>query len=155
MRKLFVPAACAALCACAHVPHLYLAADPLSAAEHYRLGAAYEAQGLPDDAGKQYELAAKLAPGDPDARVALGNVEFMRGDYAAAERDFKRALKISPSHANALNNLAMTYLMERKNLPEAERLAKEALRQDGPLRSYALDTLSNIYRCEGLAPELH
>ncbi|NNN04840.1 MAG: tetratricopeptide repeat protein [Elusimicrobia bacterium] len=141
----------AALCACATLPRYYKASDPLTAAEHDRLGAAYEAQGLLDDARHQYQAALALEHADPQAWVALGDLEFRRGDYRAAERDFRRALKAAPARADALNNLAMTYLARRKNLTEARRLAEEALSLGGPVKPYALDTLAGIQRCAGLA----
>jgi tetratricopeptide (TPR) repeat protein len=144
---------CGALCACAGLPRVIRPADPLTAEEHFRLGASYEAQGLQDDAARQYERAVRINAADPEGWVALGNVEFKRGDYARAEEDYLRALNISPLHAGALNNLAMTYLAQNKRLKEAERLAKAALRAKGPLQPYVLDTLANIYEHEQRYPE--
>ena len=144
--------ACAALCACAHLPHLYDMADPLTASDHFRLGDAYEKQGHQEEARRQYERVVTLAPDDPEGWVALGNNDFSRGDLPGAENNYFRALKDSPRHAGALNNLAMTYLAENKNLDEAERLAKTALGQKGPLQPYILDTLAKIYEREGRPP---
>jgi tetratricopeptide (TPR) repeat protein len=128
-------------------------ADPLSADDHFRLGAAFEAHDLPADALKHYTRAAKLAPDNAEVWVALGNLKFRKGDYAAAEDDYQRALDKSPFHAGAQNNLALTYLAQNKKLKEAELLAKAALRQNSALRPYVLDTLSNIYAREGRLPE--
>jgi tetratricopeptide (TPR) repeat protein len=144
---------CGALCACAELPRIVMPADPLTAEEHFRLGDAYEAQGLLDDAARQYERAVRLNPADPEACDALGNIEFKRRNYSDAEDDYLRALNISPFNPGALNNLAMTYLAQNKMLKEAERLAKAALRAKGPLQPYVLDTLANIYDREERYPE--
>jgi Flp pilus assembly protein TadD len=144
---------CGALCACAHLPQLREAADPLTAEEHYRLGAAYDAQGLLDDAARQYRAAAALNPADPETWVALGNIAFGRGELSRAEDDYLRALKTAPANAGAQNNLAMAYLGQGKKLEEAERLARAALSQDGPLQPYILDTLARIYERERRFPE--
>jgi tetratricopeptide (TPR) repeat protein len=144
---------CGALCACADLRHEFKPADPLSADDHFRLGAAYEAEGLQDDALRQYQRAARLNRANPELWVALGNIKFKRGEFSRAEEDYLHALDISPVHAGAQNNLAMTYLAQNKNLPEAERLAKAALRHRGPLQPYVLDTLAKIYEAEGRFPE--
>lgn len=145
--------ACCALCACAHADRLFKPADPLSADDHFRLGAAYEAEGLQDDALRQYQRVLRLNRANPEAWVAIGNIKFKRGEYSRAEEDYLSALNVSPSHAGAQNNLAMTYLAQKKNLKEAERLAKGALRHRGPLQRYVLDTLAKIYEAEGRYPE--
>ena len=132
---------------------MFKPADPLTAEEHFRLGYAYETRGLRDDAARQYEKAIRLNPNDPEAWVALGNIEFKRKDYPLAEEDYLRALNISEFNAGALNNLAMTYLAQNKKLKEAERLAKTALHAKGPLQPYVLDTLANIYDREERYPE--
>jgi tetratricopeptide (TPR) repeat protein len=144
---------CGALCACADLRHAFKPADPLSADDHFRLGAAYEAEGLQDDAVRQYQRAARLNSANPEPWVALGNIKFKRGEFLRAEDDYLHALNISPVHAGAQNNLAMTYLAQNKDLKEAERLAKAALRHKGPLQPYVLDTLAKIYEAEGRYPE--
>lgn len=153
MNRILVLSLCAALGACAGMKKNFAPADPLSAEDHFRLGAAFEAHGLPNDALKHYQRAAKLDPADAEVWVALGNLKFRGGDYAAAEDDYRRALDRSPYHAGAQNNLALAYLAQNKNLKEAELLAKAALRQNSALRPYVLDTLSNIYAREGRLPE--
>jgi tetratricopeptide (TPR) repeat protein len=140
--RLFVLAG--ALCACAHLRTLTAATDALSPGEHMTLGASYETQGLKKEAAAQYEAAAKMDSADPEAEVALGNLAFADGDFKSAETRYLRALKRSPRHAGAENNLAMTYLSEGIKLDEAEKLAQEALDQGGPLRPYILDTLASI-----------
>jgi Flp pilus assembly protein TadD len=143
------------MCACAQLPPGLAGGDALSADEHYRMGEIFEAHGLPSDAAAQYERAASLKPKDPRSWMALGNIQFKRGNYARAARYYRRVLKVSPDHAAAENNLAMTYLARNKDLGEAERLVMAALKEDGPLKPYLLDTLSGIYDREGRLRESH
>jgi tetratricopeptide (TPR) repeat protein len=141
VRLILATFACGAFSGCAH--------DALSADEHHRFGAIYEAHGLPDEAVAQYKRAVRLNPADVEGWMALGNIQLRRANYASAARYFRRALKVNPDHAGALNNLAMTYLGRNENLGEAERLAMAALREGGPLKPYVLDSLAKIYEREG------
>ena len=133
------------LTGCGHIPTLIIPRDPLSAEEHTRLGGTYEAQGLHKEAVAQYALALDKDPAYLPALMSSGNAAFMAGDLKSAERAFGRALKISPGHAGAENNLAMVYLTQNKDLDMAEHLAQKAAAQDDPLKPYFLDTLANVY----------
>jgi tetratricopeptide (TPR) repeat protein len=132
------------LAGCGHLPVLIVPRDPLSAEEHARLGASYEAQGLRREAGEQYGAAVRKDPAYASGWMAYGNFSFDGGDLKNAENSFRRVLKLSPRHAAADNNLAMVYLAQGVKLDEAERLAREALAQEGPLKPYILDTLANV-----------
>ncbi|HVE13976.1 MAG TPA: tetratricopeptide repeat protein [Elusimicrobiota bacterium] len=134
---------------CAGLPPLAPAKDALSADEHLRLGASYEAQGLRKEAADQYAAAARRDPRLAAAWIASGNIAFESEDWAAAERCYRRALKAAPGHPGASNNLAMVYLARGKDLARAESLARVALQGAGPLEPYALDTLANVYAREG------
>ena len=142
-----------ALGACSDLRGLLKPDDLRTADEHFRLGAAAEAKDDLDDAVRHYARTVGLHPSDPEAWLALGNAAFKRGDLARAEDAYRRALNIAPEHVGAQNNLAMAYLAQNKNLTEAEALAKAALRQEGPLRPYVLDTLASIYEAELRFPE--
>lgn len=133
------------LCACAHLPPLIGSKDPLTAAEHFTLGQSYEAQGLKREAIAQYEASAGKDAGAAGPWIALGNIHFADGDWKAAERAYRSALKALPHYAGAENNLAMVYLIQNKRLSEAEALAKDALERDPRLKPYACDTLANLY----------
>ena len=144
---------CGALCACAHAPRPFGRPDRLSADDHFRLGSAYEEQGLEDDAARQYKKSLRLDSGDPEVWVASGNAKFKRGDVSHAEDDYLHALGLTGDHADAQNHLALAYLAQNKKLKEAERLAKTALRENATLRPYVLDTLARIYAREGRCAE--
>lgn len=133
------------LTACAHTPRLGEAADILSPAEHLRLGASYEAQGLRSEAVAQYEAGVSRSSSCAECWLALGNIAFTDGRLAAAEDCYRKALLASPQDPGAANNLAMVYLAKNGSLTEAEALAQSALPAAGALRPYVLDTLANIY----------
>jgi len=68
------------------------------------LGILYGKYGRYTEAQKQFELAASL--GLAAATVNLGNLAFLKGDYAGALAAFQKASKASPSNARILVNLA-------------------------------------------------
>ncbi|MDP3543427.1 MAG: tetratricopeptide repeat protein [Elusimicrobiota bacterium] len=144
----FPPAALALACllaaGCGHLPPRIRSGDALDPQEHVRLGSSYEAQGLKAEAVAQYEAAVRRDPNFAEGWLALGNVAFADGRLEDAEKSFRKALKSSPGHPGACNNLAMTLLARGGGLEEAEALAREALSRPGSLRPYILDTLAGI-----------
>lgn len=141
------------LAACAHGPYRPVPSDALNAEEHIRLGATYEAQGLRVEAVRQYEAAISRRPDLPDGWMALGNLAFGDGRLKDAEAAFRRALKISPHHPGASNNLAMALVARGGDLAEAEALTKDGLEGAGTLRVYLLDTLANVHLRQGRLAE--
>lgn len=139
----------AALAGCGTLPKVFADRDPLTADEHARLGAAYEAQGALADADARYERAVALDRRHHGAWMALGNRAYAEGDFSKAARRYRLVLKLVPRHPGASNNLAMVYLAQNRRLDEAEALAQDALVQGGPLRPYILDTLARIERVRG------
>jgi tetratricopeptide (TPR) repeat protein len=148
-RSALLTALACLLAACAHAPRLGEAADALSPAEHLRLGASYEAQGMRSDAAGQYEAAVRASPSCAECWLALGNLSFTEERLTEAEASYRKALEASPHHPGAANNLAMVTLARNGSLPEAEALALSALPNAGVLRPYVLDTLANIYLRQG------
>lgn len=144
--RFLVIALAAALAGCAGLPKVFADRDPLTAGEHARLGAAYEAQGEKKAADAQYLRAVALDRRHLGAWMAIGNRAFEDGDLEKARRCYRRVLGAAPRHPGASNNLAMVYLAQGRRLDEAEALAKDALAADGPMKPYALDTLAQIER---------
>lgn len=144
----------AALSGCAGLPKVFADRDPLTADEHARLGAAYEAQGEKKAADAQYLRAVATDRRHQSAWMAIGNRAFEDGDLEKARRCYRRVLDLSPRHPGASNNLAMVYLSQGRRLDEAEALAKDALAADGPLKPYALDTLAQIERRRAAAGDV-
>ena len=131
----------AAIAGCSHIAVLH---DPLIAAEHNDLGVAYEAGGKRDLARREYRAALKLDPLLTRARVNLGNLEAAVERWGPAENCYRRALRESPADADALNNLAMALVRQRKSLVEAESLAIRAVAADGERDSIYRATLTEV-----------
>ena len=76
------------------------------------------------------EKAASLAPNLVEVRKAIGWISMTpRLDFRAAEKEFRRALELSPGDAGAKN--AMSYaLMAQGRLAEAEQTCREAILLD-------------------------
>ena len=123
--------------------------DPLTPEQHMQLGASYEAQGLTEAAGQQYEAALRLQKKYIPAYIAKGNLAFVSGDLKKAETCYRQVLRLDRNHAGANNNLAMVYLSLGKDMDKAERYAQTALKQEGSLRPYVLETLASIYMQQG------
>jgi len=66
-------------------------------------------QGHETCAGQAWQVAANLAPTDPNPLLALGKHHFESDDLAAAERAFEAALALSPDLPEGYNNLGLIY----------------------------------------------
>jgi Tfp pilus assembly protein PilF len=112
-------------------------------------GLSYESQGLKDPADDQYAAALRLEKKYIPAHIARGNLAYAAGDLKKAEASYRRALRIDPNNEGANNNMAMVLLQRGKDLDKAERYAQTALKQNGTLRPYVLDTLDQIANARG------
>ena len=135
--------------ACTSLPRIVVLHDPLTPQEHVTLGEAYQVQGDPERAAREFEAALRQQPEYVPAVIGLGNLSFERGALNEAETFYRRALDTAPDHPGASNNLAMVYLARGDRLDEAERMARNAWERGGFLRPYALDTLARIYMRQG------
>ena len=135
--------------ACSTMPQVRVLHDPLTPAEHVTLGLAYESEGRSDLALREYNEALRQQHSYMPAMIGLGNLAFDRGAFKEAEAYYRQALGTTPEDAGANNNLAMVYLTQEEKLHEAERLARIALAQGGPLTPYVLDTMAHIYIRQG------
>ncbi len=142
------PAAGAVALACAVIvgacSHLVILHDALTAAEHNDLGVAYEAQGETKLAAREYRRALRLDPRMVRARVNLGNIEAQAGRWPESERLYRRALVDAPDDPDALNNLAVALVRQRKRLDEAEALAQRAVAHSGERDSVYRSTLKEV-----------
>jgi Flp pilus assembly protein TadD len=117
--------ACLLLAAsCGWLPKVTVIDDPLDKSEHLNLGVAYERDGETGLAEREYRLALPL----PRAYLALGNLSFQEGETAKAEEYYLQALQ-RDDDPEAANNLAWLYLLERRQLREARRLARLAVEE--------------------------
>ncbi len=133
-------AACLAGCA---LPQVVVHDDPLSGAEHLKLGMAYEAKGEADRAASEYGLALRT---EPLARLYLGNVYFGQRRFAEAETEYRAALERLPGNPEVMNNLAWLLLTRGRKLDEAQELAERAVARapSAPARAAYQDTLAAI-----------
>ncbi|MBV9080124.1 MAG: hypothetical protein JO102_03275, partial [Elusimicrobia bacterium] len=132
------------LAGCASLRPIHRFKDALSPQEHLQLGLAYEKQGLPADAEREYRAACGPRQRDVMGLLALGNLQASQSRFKDAEKTLARASHLAPSNAAACNNLASVYAAEKKHLKRAEKLAQRAAKDDR-FRPYALDTLANVY----------
>ena len=123
------------------MPRVMILSDPLTAEEHLQLGIAYEKKGEFDNAINEYKAAAKKTP---RAYYYLGNAHFQKEEFAKAEFYYKKAINKEASNADAYNNLAWLYYVQRKNLDEAEGLALKAMELDPAKKDTYRDTLEGI-----------
>ena len=92
---------------------------------------------------------------DPDnsrLHFRLGNVYNRWGREKAAIEEMKTVISLDPQNAYALNYLGYSYAESGENLDEAERLIKEALKQE-PDNGYITDSLGWVYFKKGLFTE--
>ena len=82
----------------------------------------------------------------------LGVVYDKWGHKEKSMEAMKTTIKLDPKHANALNYLGYTYADLGRNLDEAERLIKEALKYK-PNDGYITDSLGWVYYKKGLYQE--
>ncbi len=114
--------------------------DPTYALAYAKLSQAWRQYGASfatGNAEKAYEearvaaeKAASLAPDLVEVRKAIGWISMTPGlDFRAAEKEFRRALELSPGDAGAKNALSYS-LMAQGRLAEAEQTCREAISLD-------------------------
>lgn len=74
---------------------------PDSAYYHKLMGAAYDAEGLFEEAAGEFQAALRKEPGLPEVAYAIGLMHFKQRDHAGAEDWFKRELSIQPCFEKA------------------------------------------------------
>ena len=111
------------ICSCS-LPRVAIIEDPLSPEEHLKLGMAYEKKGDFEHAIKEYQAAVKQYP---IAHLYLGNIHFKENQIELAEKNYQKAIRKIPDNPRPFNNLAWLYYTQRKNMHEAEKLARRAL----------------------------
>lgn len=119
-------------------------ADAQSAAPHYTMGRAHQAEGRLDEAEASYRRSLALDEAQPKAHNNLGCVLQMLGRLGDAIESFRRALSLEPALAQARQNLGVL-MGDRAAFEEAaagyRRLAASD-QGDAEVRN----NLGNVYR---------
>lgn len=123
------------------LPRFICVKDNLSKEEHLNLGVIYEKNGEFGDAIKEYKKAAKKLP---RAYSYIGNIYFQKGEFCKAEKYYKKSIKDAPYYADAYNNLAWLYCIEKKNIDDAEGLVLKAIQINPSKINIYKDTLEKI-----------
>lgn len=92
------------------------AKDKTDGKVHYTLGISYLREPNYSLALKEFLIAAKANPGDPNIHLSLGQTYQLMRSYEDAEKSYKKALRLSDDSFEAIcqNNLGALYLdMER------------------------------------------
>jgi type IV pilus assembly protein PilF len=119
-----VPVLLALTAACAHAPN---AKDRETAEIHYNLGTEALRAGNPQEALREYDEALKLDDIFADAHMGRGLVlEFGFNKLGEAEREYRRAIELRPTYAEAQNNLGQL-LARTGRLEEAVKAFDGAL----------------------------
>lgn len=118
--------------------------NPNRLATYAQLGELYRREKRLDEAVTQFERLREKDPKSPTASTMLGMIHEQRGDKAAAERDYQKALAIDSTAPIAANNLAWLYVSSNRQLEQAQQLAQTALQQL-PDEPNVADTLGWIY----------
>jgi serine/threonine-protein kinase len=126
------------------------AAAPSNALFGYKLAMALDAAGDSDGERAVLEQVVAIDPTIALAENQLGYLNSRRGDYAAAEDNFQKAVHASPGFTQAWISLAATLGMESK-FPEAQQAAASALRLD-PQNTEAQQLSHDLTAAQGQQP---
>jgi tetratricopeptide (TPR) repeat protein len=105
--------------------------------------------------GKAIDAADKLATTDDDrATIAFrrGSMFERQKNYAAAEKEFRKALEIDPNNASALNYLGYMFADQGIRLQEAQDLITKAVNLEPNNYAY-LDSLGWVYYRQNRLPD--
>ena len=86
------------------------------------------------EASEAKSVLSQIGPATTEnwqALSGLGIAEASRGHQKEAQRYFRQALQVSPDNTAVLNNLAFSYILDRK-VDEAEKLLKKASKSGVP-----------------------
>ncbi len=97
----------------------------------------------PGAARRAYTTAIERWPGNPAARIGLGNSAYALRDLPGAEAAYREAIRLHPRAADAWNNLAQT-LFELRQRDAALAAVQRAIDIGGPRLDHYRATLQAI-----------
>jgi tetratricopeptide (TPR) repeat protein len=116
--------------------------------EHLSKGQKLWIDQKPDEALKEFQEAARLAPDSPLVHYWLGKAHFFRQEKEQAEKAFKKVLELDPKHYQAMTGLGRLYSFDKNKLDQAEKLLQEAL-EESPDNLEAHFSLGMVYIMQG------
>ena len=117
--------------------------DPNNLGVRKRLAARYQALGRLPEALDECEQIARLTPDDPVCQMLIGSLSLRMGRYARAESAYQKMITLAPKLSAGYHELAKIYLKTRKNLPQAQILAQQAVRLDPTAGNYYVLALAH------------
>lgn len=103
----------------------------------YMLGSASLELDRDDDALAYYTAAVELDPRMVDAWVQLGILYDQRGNADSSDVHYRRALRLEPENALALNNLAYSLSVRGMQLDQSRMMAWRAVQAEPQSAAYA------------------
>lgn len=95
-------------------------------------------------AARCFQRALEIVPQWPEALLGLALCEYQRGNVSEAVQRYREVLKVDPSNARALNDLAWILADAREDYDEALRLIEQGLKVE-PNNVHLVDTRAFIY----------
>ena len=108
-----------------------------------RLARAYQAQGLPEKAARQWEKACDLAPHKTDYRRELIDIYKEHEEYGRAAQHLERIIRAQPKNIDCQDELADIYVKQDNEIKAMEVL-KRILDLE-PNRKTTCEQLADIY----------
>ncbi len=121
---------------------------PPQAMDHFRQGQKFLADKKLDEALKEFQETARLAPDSPLAYFWLGKVYFIRKDKEEAEKFFHKVLKLEPNNYHALTMLGEISSLDRTRLDQAQTYLEQALKE-APEDLDAHFSLARVFAMKG------
>ena len=112
--------------------------DPGNTECRIQLAAMYQRNNRPEESLEMCRQLTRIAPENLIYRLNLGLMYANRGNSDAAEKAFKEVIRLEPGHSEGFASLSRLYLRGGRELAEAERLAREAVRIDRIAPNYFL-----------------
>ncbi|MFA5276708.1 MAG: tetratricopeptide repeat protein [Candidatus Omnitrophota bacterium] len=116
------------------------------------LGFLYLKQDKLKEALAAFKFSLTLSPDDFQTHFYLGVIYDKIKDFALSEKELKKAIESNPDFAVGLNYLGYMYAQQNRNLREAEKLIRRALKLEEHNAAY-IDSLGWVYFKQGKIKE--
>lgn len=110
-------------------------------------GGIYEQMKKYDEALADYKKALGLSPKDYGTLYQIANLEFEKGDYAAAKKDYQGLQRLNPRSQEALFGLARVAIKEN-DIATAQKLCKQGVELE-PSQAISYMRQASVYRMMG------